>query len=150
MRHVQEDVLISYSIGDLPFSKMEELELHLENCEVCNKKYEELIELTAEWDEPSMIPSEDFVHHVMEHIPSEMKQQKGLQSRHIWTNYLLSAAATFLFVNAGLFTEFKTISYQFIYGVGQFSDQLETMTTTSLDLLQGLNVDYILQLWNKE
>lgn len=150
MRHVQEETLICYSLGELPLSEIEELEEHLQSCVECNSRYEELIELTAEWDAPSMIPSDDFVSRVMDIIPAETKQVKQPQRRHIWTNYLLSAAATIVFVNAGLFTEFTSISYQFIYGVGQFSEQLEMLTTTSLDLLQGLNVDYILQLWNKE
>lgn len=152
MRHIQDEMFILYSLGDLSNEKLDEIQKHLDICEECQNQYEQLIMLTDEWDEPSMEPSTDFVSRVMMNIGTEVvepKERKN-QRKQVWVHYFLSAAATILFVNADLFTEFTSVSYQFIYGVGEFSDQLETITTSSMHYIKGIQVEDFLQLFNKE
>ncbi|MFZ3587782.1 anti-sigma factor family protein [Bacillus sp. DJP31] len=63
MKHLSDDLLVSYQLDELKGVDRIEVENHLEDCSVCQNQFEELLILDSVWDEPSFEPSVDFTDH---------------------------------------------------------------------------------------
>jgi len=146
-----EEVLFSYTLGELNQEEENRLRNHLEDCSICLSKVEEYFSLQETWEHPdpnSYTISESFVDNIMNEISTDdsllersnvvdikklNKSGKSTGKKNAFLHFALATAATFVLLYSGIFDQM----YQ---SVGQFTTTFsETTNQVQQASVQGVS-----------
>ncbi len=137
MKHLTNDQLFHFTTNTLsPFDK-KIVEHHLIQCPACAELYEDAVSFAELWEDPEpQNISTDFVSQVMGKIKSPTKLKSS--NRSIIWNFSLSAAATFLLLNIGVFQQLTHTPAGMTTVVSTVSVQLKTATHNGESMIHNL------------
>ncbi|MFD1737048.1 hypothetical protein ACFSCX_10845 [Bacillus salitolerans] len=152
MKHVTIDQFISLQLEELECEDKKRVVEHLVICHSCSIAYSEFLELQAVWNDPSSFePPNNLVDRVMDSldegpsVPKKWVSTGKNKSTQTWIHFMVSAAATIIVANMGLFQEIQHVSYQFIGGIVDATVRIETLTTSGSKFLEMIELDSIIQ-----
>ena len=152
-----EEVLFSYTLGELNQEEENRLKNHLEHCSICQNKVEEFFSLHETWEHPdpnSYTISESFVDNIMKEISTDdsllersnvvdikkmNRRDKSTGRKNSFLHFALATAATFVLLYSGIFDQM----YQSVgHFTTTFSETTNQVQQVSVQGVNWLNVNF--------
>jgi hypothetical protein len=108
MNHISKQLLVAYIMNDIPVSDREEIDRHIESCNLCSKRFSVIKSLVSPSVNDISVPSESVYIRIMRHYRKVFENpQKNLSNRR-FAMPLVSAASIIILAGA-VFLHFLNI-----------------------------------------
>lgn len=144
MKHLSDETLLAYQLGELEETK--DLERHLILCDACREKWREWTELHDIWHlekSEGSLPA-GFTERIMEAVAREKPvgkndARKQKQHKKALFHFALSAAATFVLLSFGVFEEYSLATQQMVNLVNEGTLQFHKVASKGAVLLHEID-----------